>query len=204
MEALTQLDGVAAALLRANVDTDQILPARFMISLSDDGLGAGLFADWRYLPDGTPDPDFMLNTPPFDRSAILLAGANFGCGSSREHAPRAMRQGGLRCVIAPSFAGIFFNNAFRNGILPIVLDEQQIQHLAALTHDGSRLHVDLESQNVLCPDGTRMPFTTPVVLRQMLLCGADEVELTRARMPCIQAFRTMDRKRRPWAYTTQN
>ncbi|MFZ2307616.1 MAG: 3-isopropylmalate dehydratase small subunit [Rhodoferax sp.] len=203
MEALTQLEGVAAPLLRANVDTDQILPARFMIGLSDDGLGAGLFADWRYLPDGALNPGFILNIPPFDRSVILLAGANFGCGSSREHAPRAMRQGGVRCVIAPSFAGIFFNNAFRNGILPVVLEESQVKRLAALTADGSRLRVDLESQNVFCPDGTRMSFTTPVVLRQMLLSGADEVELTRAREPQIRAFRAMDKQRRPWAYTAQ-
>lgn len=202
-EALRTVTGIAAPMLRANIDTDQILPAKYLVRTSDAGLGRGLFAGWRFRPDGTPDPAFVLNRAPYDKAEILLAERNFGCGSSREAAPVALRQGGFRAVIAPSFGGIFFNNCFRNGIVPVELPAEAVAEIAlAAAADGGAapVTVDLEAQQVTSPDGRSYAFRSPPLLREMLLNGLDEVALTLAKGEAIAAFREADRVRRPWAY----
>jgi len=201
MESFTRLTGLAAPLMRPNIDTDQIIPTRFLARLSEEGLGDGLFAEWRVLPDGSPNTDFILNREPWTRAQILVAGANFGCGSSREAAPRALRQRGFRAIIAPSFGDIFFGNCFRNGVLPIVLPREDVEKLATQLGDAQgRISVDLETGQVVAPDGTAYRFRTPTLLRQMLLEGLDEIDLTLTRSPDIDRFRTADKARRPWAY----
>ena len=203
MEQFVRIEAIAAPMMRINIDTDQIIPARFLVRTSDDGIGEGLFADWRRRPDGSPDPGFVLNRPPYDRAAILIAGRNFGCGSSREGAPKALRDRGFRAVIAPSFGGIFFGNSFRNGLLPVVLPEAQVQALAdeVERHGGAKpVTVDLASQTVRTPEGRTLAFETPPRLREMLLAGLDEVGYTLSQAPRIDAFRQADRARRPWAY----
>jgi 3-isopropylmalate/(R)-2-methylmalate dehydratase small subunit len=205
MESFTRLTGIAAALMRANIDTDQIIPTRFLTRLSEDGLGEGLFAEWRSRPDGSPDPDFVLNKAPWDRAEILVAGPNFGCGSSREAAPRALRQRGFRALIAAGFGDIFYSNCFRNGIVPVRLDVALVARLGervlACGAAGCRIAVDLEAQTVSLPaDGQTHAFRTPALLRRMLLEGLDEVALTRLQASRIEAFRLQDRARRPWVY----
>ena len=203
MEQFVRIEAIAAPMMRINIDTDQIIPARFLVRTSDDGIGEGLFADWRRRPDGSPDPGFVLNRPPYDRAAILIAGRNFGCGSSREGAPKALRDRGFRAVIAPSFGGIFFGNSFRNGLLPVELPIEQVRVLAAqmeAARGQAEVEVDLEAQTVTAPDGTRFAFESPPVLRQMLLQGVDEIGLTLSRAAQIDAWRERDRQRRPWAY----
>jgi 3-isopropylmalate/(R)-2-methylmalate dehydratase small subunit len=202
MEPFVRLSAIAAPLLRINVDTDQIIPARFLVRTSDTGIGEGLFAGWRYRPDGSPDPDFVLNREPWTRSRILLADRNFGCGSSREGAPKALRDRGFRAVIAPSFGGIFYNNCFRNGILPVELPIEEVRVIAGAV-EASRgrepVTVDLERQTVTAPGGRAFAFRTPPVLRAMLLEGVDEVALTLRRRAEIESFRRSDGARRPWA-----
>jgi 3-isopropylmalate/(R)-2-methylmalate dehydratase small subunit len=206
MEQFVRIRGIAAPLLRINVDTDQIIPARFLVRTSDEGIGEGLFADWFRRPDGRPNPEFVLNRAPYDRAEILIAGRNFGCGSSREGAPKALRQRGFRVVIAPSFGGIFFNNCFRNGILPVELAEDRCGALATAVERSGGLapvEVDLTAQLVVGPDGDRMKFVVPARLREMLLAGLDEIGATLTRAARIEAFRSADRARRPWAYRPQ-
>lgn len=205
MESFTRITGIAAPLLQANIDTDQIIPTRFLARLSEDGLGEGLFAEWRVKPDGSPDPEFPLNKAPWDRAEILVAGPNFGCGSSREAAPRALRERGFRAVIAPSFGDIFYNNCFRNGVVPVRLPEAAVERLGArlLSHgaQGCQVSVDLEAGTVWIPIGNEVHgFDTPALLRRMLLEGLDEITLTRLQAPAIAAFRQVDHGRRPWAY----
>jgi 3-isopropylmalate/(R)-2-methylmalate dehydratase small subunit len=203
MEQLRTVSGVAAPLLRINVDTDQIIPARFLVRTSEDGLGAGLFHNWAHLPDGSPDPAFVLNQHPWSGAEILLADRNFGCGSSREAAPRALRQRGFRAVIAPSFGGIFFNNSFRNGLLPVELEIDKVQAIAdELAADPTAsVSVDLVDEIVSTPGGLSFPFRSPRLMRNMLLKGLDEVALTQTYSAKIDEFRSQDRVRRPWAYT---
>jgi 3-isopropylmalate/(R)-2-methylmalate dehydratase small subunit len=207
MEALRQVVGVAAPLLLANVDTDQIIPTRFLARLSDAGLGEGLFAEWATRADGTPEPGFLLNQQPWREATILLAGPYFGCGSSREAAPRALRQRGFRAVIAPSFGDIFFNNCFRNGILPVRLPQDTLETLGRLmlAQQGDPkqcvLRVDLQDCTVTAPAiGAVHAFQVPALLRRMLLEGLDEVALTQTQQPAMDSFRARDRQRRPWAY----
>jgi 3-isopropylmalate/(R)-2-methylmalate dehydratase small subunit len=206
MESFTRLTGIAAPLLRANIDTDQIIPTRFLTRLSEEGLGEGLFAEWRLRPDGTPDLEFPLNLAPWDQAEILVAGANFGCGSSREAAPRALRERGFRAVIAPSFGSIFYSNCFRNGIVPVRLPQPVVDALgariAAAGPQGRRLCVDLETQRAGVPEeaGGMHAFETPALLRRMLLEGLDEIALTLRQSARIAEFRQADRQRRPWAY----
>ncbi len=203
MEQFVRIEAIAAPLLRINIDTDQIIPARFLVRTSDEGIGEGLFADWRTRADGTPDPAFVLNQPPFDRAAILIAGRNFGCGSSREGAPKALRDRGFRAVIAPSFGGIFYNNSFRNGLLPVELPDEQVRALAEEVSRGGgtrTVSVDLQALTVVSPDGHVLPFAVPTRLREMLLAGLDEVGHTLSLSDRIDAFRARDRTRRPWAY----
>lgn len=203
MEKFVRITGIAAPLMQINIDTDQIIPARFLVRTSNEGLGEGLFADWRHRRDGSLNPDFVLNREPWTKAEIILADRNFGCGSSREGAPIALRQAGFRAVIAPSFGGIFFNNSFRNGLLPVELPIEQVRRIADAveTSQGrTQVTVDLETQTVSLPDGQSFGFRSPPLLREMLLAGMDEVELTLSRLPQISAFRDNDRCKRPWAY----
>ena len=203
MESFVTVCGIAAPIVRINIDTDQIIPGRFLVRISDAGIGEGLFADWRYRADGSPNPDFILNRSPYDRAKILIADRNFGCGSSREDAPKALRDFGFRAVIAPSFGGIFFNNSFRNGLLPVELPVEQVTDLVAeIERSGGTqpVTVDLQRQVVVSPSGARFNFQSPPQLREMLLKGLDEVAATLARSAQIEAFRAKDRLRRPWAY----
>ncbi|HYF20822.1 MAG TPA: 3-isopropylmalate dehydratase small subunit [Ramlibacter sp.] len=205
METFTSVTGVAAPMLQINIDTDQIIPARYLGGTDAKGYGAHLFANARFLPDGGPHPGFVLNRAPFDQARVLLADRNFGCGSSRERAPKALREFGIRSVIAPSFGGIFFNNCFRNGLLPVALPIEQVREIARLTEPDPVRHavtVDLHAQAVTV-EGTswRASFRTPETLRQMLLQGVDEIDQTLSHKPRIDAWRAADRARRPWAYT---
>jgi 3-isopropylmalate/(R)-2-methylmalate dehydratase small subunit len=203
MESLRKVTGIAAPMLRINVDTDQIIPALFLGGTDAKGYGAHLFNGWRFLPDGKPNPDFILNRPPYDRAQVLLADRNFGCGSSRERAPKALREFGFRAVIAPSFGGIFFNNCYRNGIVPVELPIEQVREIAAEVEASGGLGevtVDIEAQCVTSPQGRRFPFQAPETLRQMLMQGLDEIALTLSRSEEIERFRARDRARRPWAY----
>ncbi|HEY0941417.1 MAG TPA: 3-isopropylmalate dehydratase small subunit [Steroidobacter sp.] len=193
--------GVAAPLLRANIDTDAIIPSREMKHVSKTGLADGLFAGWRYLnPDTrTPDPSFVLNHEDFAKASILIAGANFGCGSSREHAVWALAEFGIRAIIAPSFGAIFQNNCIRNGLLPAVLDEGSVRRLADVADRGP-LVVDLERCVIVAPDGSEYRFDIAPGDREMLLQGIDAVEATLRRKDQIEAFEARDRERRPWMH----
>ncbi len=204
MEALRSVSGIAAAMLQINIDTDQIIPARFMGGTDAKGYGEKMFANQRFLGDDvTPNPDFVLNQAPYDRAQVLLADRNFGCGSSRERAPKALREFGFRALIAPSYGGIFFNNCFRNGIVPVELPIETVRAIAdevAASQGLATVTVDLEAQQVRAPSGKGYGFSSPAILRQMLLEGIDEIGLTLSRKDEIEAFRALDRARRPWAY----
>ncbi|MCC6534443.1 MAG: 3-isopropylmalate dehydratase small subunit [Burkholderiales bacterium] len=201
MEAFRRLDAVAAPLRRASVDTDQIIPMRYLITASRAALGVGLFADWRYRQDGREDPSFVLNQPRYRAAQILVADANFGCGSSREHAPWALLDYGIRALIAPSFAGIFFDNAFKNGILLIELAVEDVAALMDLLERGEpRLDVDLEAQSVTARDGSVRPFRVDARRRDALLQGLDEIGMSLRMQPAIAAYQAADRERRPWIY----
>ena len=205
METFTAVCGVAAPMMHINIDTDQIIPARYLGGTDAKGYGAHLFANARFLADGQPNPDFVLNQAPYDQAQVLLADRNFGCGSSRERAPKALREFGFRSVIAPSFGGIFFNNCFRNGLLPVTLPIEQVRQLADAVRqsDGrAEVAVDLHRQTVtLAQADLVFAFAAPETLRQMLLQGVDEIDMTLARRTQIDAWRAQDRLRRPWAYT---
>lgn len=203
MEAFRHVSGVAAPLLRINIDTDQIIPALFLGGTDAKGYGAHLFHHWRFLPDGSPNPDFVLNRVPYDGAQVLLADRNFGCGSSRERAPKALREFGFRAVVAPSFGGIFYNNCFRNGMVPVELPIEHIRTIAQeveASQGTGLVTVDLEQQSVISPSGQAWSFTVPQALRAMLLDGMDEIALTLQRLPEIERFRAADRERRSWAY----
>ena len=203
MTPFTAVTGIAAPLLRMNVDTDTIIPSREIKRVSKEGLAEGLFAGWRYRsPEGrAPDPDFVLNQPPFDRAVILVAGRNFGCGSSREHAVWALYEWGIRAIIAPGFGAIFRDNCVRNGLLPVVLEEATVEGIvkAMLTdRGGTPVTVDLENMQVRVLDAT-WSFELPDKDRRMLLGGLDAIAVTLQVLPEIEAFEARDRRRRPWA-----
>lgn len=202
MDRFTVHRGVAAPLLRINVDTDAIIPSREMKRVSKTGLGEGLFAGWRYTEVGgrEPDPAFVLNQPEYAGASILLAGVNFGCGSSREHAVWALKEFGIRAVVAPSFGAIFYNNCVRNGLLPVELPEHAVQALADVSRGGAQLLVDLQRCRVESPTGEAYTFTIQPALREMLLEGLDPVALTLKLQPRIEAFQAADRAQRPWVY----
>jgi 3-isopropylmalate/(R)-2-methylmalate dehydratase small subunit len=176
-EPITRLAGPAVALPRDNVDTDQIIPARFLKTTTRTGLGRSLFADWRFEADGTPRPEFLLNQPAAAGAVVLVAGQNFGCGSSREHAPWALLDFGFRAVVAASFADIFRQNALKNGLLPIALPADA--HASVLTHveraPGAPIGVDLVRQIVTAPDGSEIPFAIDAFARDCLISGVDEI-----------------------------
>jgi len=189
-EPVTALTGIAAPLDLSNVDTDQIMPARFMRRPRDERYAQYGFHDLRFGPDGSPRPDFPLNRPPWDRAAILVAGRNFGVGSSREAAVYALQALGLRCVVASSFGDIFFGNALKNGLLPVQLDEAAVAALreAAASEPGLQLTVSLERQILSSPAGAEHGFTIPAFARECLLRGLDEIGLTMTLLPRIEAF----------------
>lgn len=180
MEAFKEHLGLAAPLNRLNVDTDQIIPKQFLKRIERTGFGQFLFFDWRFLDNGDPNPDFVLNDPRYQEASILVAGANFGCGSSREHAPWALQQYGFKAVIAPSFADIFRNNCYKNGLLPIALPDDVTADLMEQIEgqEGYRLMIDLETQQVVQPDGTSHPFEIGDFEKHCLLNGLDEIGWT--------------------------
>jgi 3-isopropylmalate/(R)-2-methylmalate dehydratase small subunit len=205
MEPFTRLTAVAAPLLRDNIDTDAIIPSREMRSVSKTGLADGLFAGWRYVGIGTrdPDPSFVLNQPAYADTRIILGGANFGCGSSREHAAWALAEYGIRVIVASSFNPIFQGNCIRNGIVPVTLDRETIASLAtALAPDpqGLRITVDLPTQILTGPDGTAHAFPIADEAKEMLLDGLDAIDLTLKRRAEIDGFVAADRVRRGWVY----
>jgi 3-isopropylmalate/(R)-2-methylmalate dehydratase small subunit len=202
MERFVRIEGVAAPLHRPNIDTDAIIPSREITSPGLEGYGEKLFAPWRYLgPERRENPDFVLNRAPFRTAPILIAGDNFGCGSSREMAAWALRQFGIRVVIAPSFGTIFAANCQRNGILPVVLQEATVAALAARAGTGELvLAVDLEACLVRERDGTAHAFRVGVREREAMLEGLDDIALTLRRRGEIEAFQARDREARPWAW----
>lgn len=201
MEKFIRLTGIAAPLFRPNVDTDAIIPSREMKRVSKEGLGEGMFADWRYsdVANRVENPDFVLNRAPFRQAPILLAGANFGCGSSREHAVWALKDYGVRCVIAPSFGAIFQGNCVRNGILPLVLPEPEVAALVAAAGPAP-LTIDLEALTVHSADGRTLSFSIPPADREMLLEGLDAIGVTLKRLPAIKEFEGAYRTRHPWMF----
>jgi len=191
MDAFTVLTGIAAPLDRVNVDTDQIIPKQFLKRIERTGFGKFLFFDWRYQNDGeTPNPEFELNAAALQGAVILVTGKNFGCGSSREHAPWALLDYGIRAVLAPSFADIFYNNCFKNGILPVVLPEETIDSLLAAgkAHPGMELTVDLESQTITDGKGLKIPFEVDAFRRHCLLNGLDDIGLSLQHATAIDAY----------------
>lgn len=197
--------GVAAALLQANIDTDVIIPSREMKIVSKEGLGEGLFANWRYtLPGGRDaNPDFILNKPGYRNTSILLCGNNFGCGSSREHAVWALREYGIRVIIAPSFGAIFYNNCINNGVLPIVLADDAVRDIAQACSDNpptQQLFIRLNEQSVTLPDGRVFEFDIEAAARHMLINGLDQIGLSLQHAADIEAFEARDRDQRAWAY----
>ncbi|WP_191085677.1 3-isopropylmalate dehydratase small subunit [Roseococcus microcysteis] len=202
MKPFTTLTGVAAPLPKANVDTDQIIPARFLKTIARTGLGKSLFANFRYDEQGKENPDFVLNQAPYRQAEILIAFENFGCGSSREHAPWALLDFGIRCVIAPDFADIFHNNSFKNGILPVKLPREIC---AALMEDAklggnARITVDLERQVVVRPSGEEIPFEVDPFRKHCLLNGLDDIGQTMQHKPAIDDFEARQRAAQPWLY----
>jgi 3-isopropylmalate/(R)-2-methylmalate dehydratase small subunit len=209
MQAFTVHQGIVAPMDRDNVDTDAIIPKQFLKSISRTGFGPNLFDAWRYLDRGEPgqdpaarrpNPDFVLNQPRYHGASILLARANFGCGSSREHAPWALQQYGFRALIAPSYADIFFDNCFKNGILPIVLPESQVGALfdAVFAFVGYKLTIDLPRQRVVKPDGGELPFDVPPFRKYCLVGGYDDIGLTLRHADKIRAFESARLARMPW------
>ncbi len=200
MQPFVTLTGIAAPLAVANVDTDQIIPARFLKTLTRSGLGKSLFAGLRYNPDGSENPDFVLNQEPFRKAEILISLDNFGCGSSREHAPWALADFGIRCVIAPSFADIFYNNCFKNGILPVALPRAVCEQLQEETRLGSnaRVTVDLERQVVVRAGGEEVAFEIDAGLRNTLLQGLDEISETLEHDSAISRFEDRRTQAEPW------
>jgi 3-isopropylmalate/(R)-2-methylmalate dehydratase small subunit len=200
MEKFTTLTGVASPLPMINVDTDMIIPKQFLKTIKRTGLGKNLFDEMRYTPDGKEVPDFVLNRPAYRSAKILVAGANFGCGSSREHAPWAIGDFGIRCVIAPSFADIFFNNCFKNGILPIALPQEQVDKLLDDASRGSNaiVTVDLEKQVITGPDGGSISFEVDPFRKHCLLNGLDDIGLTLQREGKIAAFEEARKASSPW------
>ncbi|MBP0492445.1 3-isopropylmalate dehydratase small subunit [Roseomonas indoligenes] len=202
MRAFTTLTGVAAPLPMANVDTDKIIPARFLKTIERKGLGRAAFADMRFNDDGSEKPDFVLNQEPYRHAEVLIAHENFGCGSSREHAPWALLDFGIRCVIAPDFADIFFNNSFKNGILPIKLSREICDTLMEDAKMGAnaRISVDLARQIVIRPNGEEIPFEVDPLRKHRLLNGLDDIGETMQRASAIENFENGQRAAQPWLY----
>jgi 3-isopropylmalate/(R)-2-methylmalate dehydratase small subunit len=212
MQPFTQHTGLVAPLDRANVDTDAIIPKQFLKSVKRTGFGVNLFDTWRYQDHGEPDqmigqrpvnPDFPLNQPRYQGASILLARENFGCGSSREHAVWALQDYGFRCVIATSFAEIFYSNCFKNGMLPIVLDPETVDRLLAkvTTTPNYQLCIDLPRQTLFTPEGEAIPFAVDKFRKHCLINGLDEIGLTMQHAEAIRAYEVRRRREAPWLFT---
>jgi 3-isopropylmalate/(R)-2-methylmalate dehydratase small subunit len=201
MQKFTTLTGIAAYLPMINVDTDMIIPKQYLKTIKRTGLGKGLFAELRYDEKGNPLPDFVLHKKPYTEAQILITGENFGCGSSREHAPWALLDFGIRCVIAPSFADIFYNNCFKNGILPITLPQAEIDKLIDDASRGANatITIDLAAQEIRGPDGGVIKFAIDPFRKRCLMEGLDDIGLTLEKADDIDAFEGRARHERPWA-----
>jgi 3-isopropylmalate/(R)-2-methylmalate dehydratase small subunit len=211
VDAFRQHEGLVAPIDRANVDTDAIIPKQFLKSIQRSGFGPNLFDEWRYLDHGEPgqdcsgrplNPDFVLNQPRYQDASVLLTRENFGCGSSREHAPWALQDFGIRALVGPSFADIFFNNCFKNGLLPIVLPAAEVDALFAqvAAQPGYRLRIDLEAQTVTRPDGKALGFEVDAFRKYCLVNGLDEIGLTLRQADRIREFESRRRTERPWLF----
>ncbi|WP_136683297.1 3-isopropylmalate dehydratase small subunit [Falsirhodobacter xinxiangensis] len=200
MDKFTKLTGIAAPMPLVNIDTDMIIPKQFLKTIQRSGLGKNLFDELRYDAAGNENPDFVLNQPAYRASEIIVAGDNFGCGSSREHAPWALLDFGIRCVISTSFADIFYNNCFKNGILPIVMPQEVVDVLMDDARRGSnaRITVDLEEMKVVTSDGQEFPFTLDPFRRHCLLNGLDDIGLTMEKSSAIDGFEAKMETARPW------
>ncbi len=212
MEPLTVLDGLVVPLDRANVDTDAIIPKQFLKSIKRSGFGPNLFDEWRYLDHGEPgmdndsrplNPDFVLNQARYQGASILLARENFGCGSSREHAPWALMDYGIRCIIAPSFADIFYNNCFKNAILPVVFNDKIVDDLffRVFEHPGYRLQVDLPAQTIALPDGQQLTFDVEPFRKHCLVNGLDDIGLTLEKAEAIKQYEQRRKAEAPWLFS---
>ena len=211
MQAFTQLNGLVVPLDRANVDTDAIIPKQFLKSIKRSGFGPNAFDEWRYLDHGEPgmdnskrkiNPDFVLNQARYQGGSVMLARENFGCGSSREHAPWALEDYGFRAIIAPSFADIFFNNCFKNGMLPIVLSADDVDALFKETEsaEGYKLNIDLSTQTITTPSGKIYTFEVDTFRKHCLLNGLDDIGLTMQHQDAIKAFETKHKAVQPWLF----
>ncbi len=211
MQKFTSMTGIVAPLDRANVDTDAIIPKQYLKSIKRSGFGPNLFDSWRYLDHGEPgmdhsrrplNPDFVLNQPRYAGASILLARTNFGCGSSREHAPWALVDYGFRVIVAPSYADIFFNNCFKNGLLPIMLDAATVERLfrEVAAREGYRLAVDLQAQTLVTPSGEIFHFDVDPFRKHCLINGLDDIGLTLAYVDAIRAYEERRRKDAPWLF----
>jgi 3-isopropylmalate/(R)-2-methylmalate dehydratase small subunit len=200
MQKFTSLTGVAAPLEIRNVDTDMIIPKQYLKTIKRTGLGAGLFAELRYKDDGSENPDFVLNKPAYRKAQILVAEDNFGCGSSREHAPWALLDFGISCVISTSFADIFYNNCFKNGILPIVVSHEDLEKLLDDARRGANatISIDLEKQEIRGPDGGRISFDIDPFRKHCLLNGLDDIGLSLKKADKIESFEAKAKAERPW------
>ena len=200
MEKFTTITGIAAPLPLINVDTDMIIPKQFLRTIKRTGLGVNLFDEMRYDDDGQEIPEFVLNKTPWRHAKILIGGENFGCGSSREHAPWALLDFGFRCVVAPSFADIFFNNCFKNGVLPLKLPQEHVDKLMKDAEEGAELTVDLQAQEICRPDGEKISFEVEDFRRHCLLNGLDDISLTLEHEGDIAAFEASQKDEKPWLW----
>ena len=200
MDKFKNLTAVAASLPEINIDTDKIIPKQYLKTIERTGLGKGLFSELRYNEDGTENENFVLNKPQYKNAKILVAGDNFGCGSSREHAPWALLDYGIKVVVSTSFADIFYNNCFKNGMLPIVLDEKEVTLLMEETERGSNamLSIDLENQEIITSDGKKINFKIDKFLKHCLLNGLDDIALTLEKNSDIENYEDITKSQRPW------
>jgi 3-isopropylmalate/(R)-2-methylmalate dehydratase small subunit len=201
MQKFTTLTATAAPLKTMNVDTDMIIPKQYLKTIARTGLGKGLFSEMRYFEDGSINPDFVLNKPAYKNAKILIAGDNFGCGSSREHAPWAITDYGITCVISTSFADIFYNNSFKNGLLPITVTQEELDSLFDDAEKGANatLSVDLAAQTIVAPDGRVINFEIDAFKKHCLLNGLDDIGLTMVKEKSITAYEDLQKTARPWA-----
>jgi 3-isopropylmalate/(R)-2-methylmalate dehydratase small subunit len=190
MRAITKFSGKAVALPIQDIDTDQIIPARYLKTISKDGLAINLFNDWRYLPSGDPNPDFVINKPEHAGATILIAGDNFGCGSSREHAPWALMGYGFRAVVSTSFADIFCNNSLKNGLLPVIVDQATHAKVLKMAHADANLEltIDLENQQLVLPDGSYVEFPIDAFSKKCLLAGVDQLGYLQSQMTAVKGY----------------
>lgn len=202
MQPFTTITGTAAPLPISNVDTDMIIPKQFLRTIKRTGLAAGLFYEMRFDMEGNINPDFILNKAPYDHAQILIAGENFGCGSSREHAPWSLLDFGLRCIIAPSFGDIFYNNCFKNGILPLQLKQEEVDILMAAAGNGQQISINLSEQKVVCGN-TVFEFDIDPFRKHCLLNGLDDIGLTMEKESFITTYETKNKQAKPWLWASK-